>query len=104
VLFPRAVLEFFTRAEGGGAMMTDPSRALVALVAGAVVLAGCAPRLARVVSQGELLRTDTPELVAQARVEGEMERERLTDARLVRRSPHWAAARRLCAKQSPGVR
>ncbi len=58
------------------------ARATTAVLMFAMVSAGCAPRLARVVSQGELLRTDTPELIAQARIEGEMERERLTDARM----------------------
>jgi hypothetical protein len=48
----------------------------------AIALTGCAPRLAKVVSQGELLRTNTPEVVDQARLEGELERERLTEARL----------------------
>jgi hypothetical protein len=47
-----------------------------------VVVTACAPRLARVTSQGEVLRSDAPELVQRTRVEGEMERERLSDARL----------------------
>jgi hypothetical protein len=46
------------------------------------MLGGCAPRLATVVSQGELLRTDAPGAVEDARVEAEIERARLTDERL----------------------
>jgi hypothetical protein len=48
----------------------------------ALVVTACAPRLARVTANGEVLRSDAPELVQRTRVEGEMERERLSDARI----------------------
>jgi len=54
----------------------------IALTVLALTVTSCGPRLARVVANGEVLHLNTPEVVVQARVEGEMERERLLDSRM----------------------